>query len=85
MFKNMLLEKNSGENFPIKIPEDLLAKLEVFNKFSNLPIITLRVSYTSFSRQIKRCFTRKSIQQEFEEIICRRTIRSLNISIIFFI
>jgi len=36
----MILGKRAGENFPIEIPEDLEAKLNIFNAFSNLPILT---------------------------------------------
>jgi len=93
MFKNMIIKMRAGENFPIKIPEELHAKLRTFNTFSHLPILTLldildvcsielregRITPKQFESVIyfllktnKRIFKRKSVQQQFERIMCKK-------------
>lgn len=66
MFKNMVLGKGAGENFPIKIPEDLEAKLNIFNKFSNLSILTLLDILDISSQDLQN---KKMTPRQFESIV----------------
>jgi len=66
MFKNMILGKRAGENFPIKIPEELEAKLDIFNTFSNLPILTLLDILDISSLDLRN---KKITPRQFESIV----------------
>ena len=84
MFKNMILKRQSGKNFPIVSPEDLRQKLEVFNKNTGLGIVTyLDILDCSSHALINTQITPKQyiqivylilkcVNKQFEREVCKR-------------
>ncbi|MFW9770824.1 MAG: hypothetical protein ACFFA2_09395 [Promethearchaeota archaeon] len=84
MFKNMILRKAIGENFPIISAEDFKKKLDCFNEVTETPITTyldiLDVTSQDFIHQkISRKqymqvvhLILKCVDKSFETEVCRR-------------
>ena len=88
MFKNMILKRQSGENFPITCPEDLQQKLELFNENTGLGIVTYLdildcSSNTLINAQITpRQYIQivylilKCVSRQFEREVCKRVYKT---------
>ena len=88
MFKNMILKRHSGENFPIVSPEDLKQKLELFNENTGLRIVTYLdiLDCSSNALIIAQITPRQYIQivylilkcvdRQFEREVCKRTYKT---------
>jgi len=84
MFKNMILRKAIGENFPIVSAEDFKKKLDCFNQVAELPITTYldildATSYDFIHKKISQkqfiqvvYLILKCVDKSFETEICRR-------------
>ena len=90
MFKNMILKRQSGENFPITCPEDLKQKLEVFNENTGLRIVTyldildcssnaLIIPQINPKQYMQIVYLiLKCINKQFEREVCRRVYKTFH-------
>ena len=88
MFKNMILKRQSGENFPITCPEDLKQKLELFNENTGLGIVTyldildcssnaLIIAQITPKQYIQIIYLiLKCVNKQFEREVCRRAYKT---------